>query len=186
MTVKSSSHWDKLRLELIRAAANRGAKSALAKSLGVTRSAVTQWLSKGGTTPTAEMALRLDAWVHPDKGKKGAPAVYHHDRSQRPKSANQVMKNKLKSAKSSSKAAAASQPKTKASKKKAASKPRIGGLVTYILLESNGRELARVGFPRAVSAHIQRAARKLKISLPQLFGNAIHHHIERLAHRRSA
>ena len=52
------------------ATAKSGARSALAKSLGVTRSAVSQWLSEGGTTPTAETALRLREWVHPDEDKK--------------------------------------------------------------------------------------------------------------------
>jgi transcriptional regulator with XRE-family HTH domain len=55
------------------ATAKSGARSALAKSLGVTRSAVSQWLSEGGTTPTAETALRLREWVHPDEDKKQSP-----------------------------------------------------------------------------------------------------------------
>lgn len=71
--MKPSSHWETLRRDLILATAEPGARSALAKSIGVTRSAVTQWLSEGGTTPTAETALRLYAWVHPDEAEKQSP-----------------------------------------------------------------------------------------------------------------
>lgn len=46
--------------------------------------------------------------------------MYHHDRSRRPKSANQGMKNKLKSVRRGSKTAAASQPKTAQSRAQSA------------------------------------------------------------------
>jgi transcriptional regulator with XRE-family HTH domain len=54
--------WDALKSRLKDATRATGSKSALAREFGVTRQAVSQWLS-GETAPTAEATLRLLDWV---------------------------------------------------------------------------------------------------------------------------
>lgn len=61
--------WNPFLKRLRDATARRGAKSRLARSLGVSSGAVTQWLS-GHASPTAENTLRLLAWVTAEEGDK--------------------------------------------------------------------------------------------------------------------
>jgi transcriptional regulator with XRE-family HTH domain len=69
----------KLRLRLIAATSAPGAKTALAKEFKVSRSAVSQWLS-GDTSPGAETALRLLAWVGDVERRKLKMAALHQQR----------------------------------------------------------------------------------------------------------
>jgi transcriptional regulator with XRE-family HTH domain len=58
------------------AVSDRGAKSGLAKHLGVSRQAVDQWLA-GSTSPSAQTTLRLVAWLsgaQKQNGRGDAPA----------------------------------------------------------------------------------------------------------------
>ena len=81
-----------------------------------------------------------------------------------------------------SKTAAASQPKT------AQSPAHIqpAGTVTCVFYDANGREWARVDFPRDVFALIKRSASKLGITLAQFFHNAIRHYNKTMAFGRAA
>lgn len=64
VTATHGSFWKTLQARLRRAMEPRGSQAALAKSLGVTPSAVAQWIAeKASTTPTAETTLRLLHWV---------------------------------------------------------------------------------------------------------------------------
>lgn len=72
MTALEFSRWEKLRKRLLLITGKSGVKSDLAQNLGVSRSALSQWLS-GGTTPTAETTLRLLEWVTEEEAKQKNP-----------------------------------------------------------------------------------------------------------------
>lgn len=63
---------------------------------------------------------------------------------------------------------------------------RPGGTITCILTLPDGREAARVDFPRGVFARIEHAASTQGISLEQFFFNAIRHFIDSRDERRAA
>ena len=178
--MKSSSHWDELRRDLIKATAKAGARSALAKSLGVTRSAVSQWLSRGGTTPTAETALRLFEWVHPGEDKKEGPGRVSPRPEPKTQVANQVMTKRNQVRRNSSSRTAAPQSKTQHRGQVAA------GPVTCVWIGPDGSECARVDFPPEVYSLIKRAATKLGITIQQFFDNAIRDFIKSHDGRRDA
>lgn len=92
------------------------------------------------------------------------------------------MKSQLKSARRSSKTAAAPQSKT------AQRKTRIASvrIVTYVWYLADGSEWARVELPWALFVLIKSTARKLNITLEQFFDNAVRNYIELRAHRRAA
>jgi transcriptional regulator with XRE-family HTH domain len=54
--------WNILRVRLAKATKGRGAKMALARLLGVSHAAISQWIN-GATKPSAEMTLRALEWV---------------------------------------------------------------------------------------------------------------------------
>lgn len=62
MSSAERSLWNTLRLRLARATARRGAKTALARLLGISDAAIAQWIN-GTTKPSAEMTLRALEWV---------------------------------------------------------------------------------------------------------------------------
>jgi transcriptional regulator with XRE-family HTH domain len=67
--------WRELRSRLKAAAGEPGARATLARSLGVTPAAVSQWLS-GANAPKADTTLRLLQWVFGAEAKqKFAPEV---------------------------------------------------------------------------------------------------------------
>lgn len=72
--VTVGEHWNQLRDRLNEMLSSPGEKATLAKALGVSKSAVSQWLS-GKTAPSAELALCLREWVYgPDEQGTNAPA----------------------------------------------------------------------------------------------------------------
>jgi transcriptional regulator with XRE-family HTH domain len=86
----ANSMWKHLRQRLREATQKPGTKKAVAKHLGVSPAAVSQWLS-GAAAPTAETTLRLLAWVAVAEAKqKSAPEV----RSTRPAQKTRKRKSK--------------------------------------------------------------------------------------------
>lgn len=84
-----SPHWAVL-LERIRNVTQRsGSKVALAAALGVTKSAVSQWLA-GRAQPSAEKTLRMLNWVAAEeaKNKKRGPGAFHRPRTNGPNDRN--------------------------------------------------------------------------------------------------
>ena len=66
MTAAQRSLWENLRLRILRATAELGAKASLAREFGVSTATVSQWLADGAQRrvfPTAENTLRLLEWV---------------------------------------------------------------------------------------------------------------------------
>lgn len=64
-----ASRWEQLRKRLNRATTRRGTQVALARVLGVTRQAVSEWLRKPNRAPSAETTLRLLEWVTAEEAK---------------------------------------------------------------------------------------------------------------------
>jgi transposase-like protein len=67
---KSKSLWRSLRQRLVAVLQEPGAKTKLARKMGVSRPAVSQWIADDGTAPTAEMTLQLLAWVQAEEAKQ--------------------------------------------------------------------------------------------------------------------
>jgi transcriptional regulator with XRE-family HTH domain len=67
---KSKSLWGSLRQRLIAVLRVPGAKTNLARKMGVSRPAVSQWIADDGTAPTAEMTLQLLAWVQAEEAEQ--------------------------------------------------------------------------------------------------------------------
>lgn len=63
------SRWDRLRERVKIVARPYGAKSRIARDLGVTRQAVDQWI-KRSTAPTADTTLRLLEWVAAEEAQQ--------------------------------------------------------------------------------------------------------------------
>ncbi len=75
MAATHGSLWKTLQARLRRAVMPRGSQAELARMLGVSSSAVAQWLAddKSATTPTAETTLRLLQWVEAEEAKQKSP-----------------------------------------------------------------------------------------------------------------
>ena len=111
-----------------------------------------------------------------------APDACHRSQGKRPKSANQVMKNALKSVRRGSKSTTISQAKSKHypapdklpdTIRHDQAKRLAAGTVTCVLTKPDGSEWVRVDFPRDLFAHIEDAAVGMGITLGQFFDNAI-------------
>jgi hypothetical protein len=72
--MQGPSLWQQLLNRLAPLLAPYGAQARLARELGVTRQAVSQWL-RGVGSPTAETSLRLNQWVIQNEGKKNPGSV---------------------------------------------------------------------------------------------------------------
>lgn len=68
MKVRKGTLWGSLKSRLAEVVEQEGKRTELAASLGVTASAVSQWLS-GATKPTAEATLQLLEWVRVEEAK---------------------------------------------------------------------------------------------------------------------
>ncbi len=91
--------WDRLRTRLASVAARRrGSQADLARHLGVSRSAVSQWLS-GENTPTAEATLHLLEWVRAEEAKQGGPRALERPRTHGPNDQNQSNETSIRPAK---------------------------------------------------------------------------------------
>jgi transcriptional regulator with XRE-family HTH domain len=66
--------WPELRERLKRLTTQRGDRSALARKFKVTSSAVSEWM-RGKNMPSADLTLRLSAWVTTEEAKLKSPAV---------------------------------------------------------------------------------------------------------------
>ena len=89
-----------------------------------------------------------------------------------------MKKNQNRAERNSSRHSAARQAKTNASKGKALPSRHIARSITLVLFNSDGSVLERIKFPRDLSACIEDAALKMKITLQQFFHNALHDFIE--------
>jgi transcriptional regulator with XRE-family HTH domain len=67
---RKKSYWKELRRRLIVCLSPAGAKAKLARHLGVTRQAVSEWIRRENRAPSAEYALRLLEWVTAEEVKQ--------------------------------------------------------------------------------------------------------------------
>jgi len=69
-TSAKSSRWQQLQHRLQNATRERGAKSSLARELGIDRQTVSEWLRHAVRGPSAETTLRLLEWVKAAEAKQ--------------------------------------------------------------------------------------------------------------------
>lgn len=82
MKPHAGSSWANLRRRCISATRTPGAQAALARHLGLTRQAVSEWIRRDDRAPEADTTLRLLEWVTAEEAitTKNAPEVRKHDR----------------------------------------------------------------------------------------------------------
>jgi transcriptional regulator with XRE-family HTH domain len=67
---RKNSYWKQLRRRVIAAVDEPGAKAKLARYLGITRQAVSEWIRRDDRAPSAEYTLRLLEWVAAEEAKQ--------------------------------------------------------------------------------------------------------------------
>jgi len=91
--------WDRLLERLRNVTSRSGSKVALANSMGVTKSAVSQWLA-GRAQPSAENTLHMLAWVASEEAKnKSGPGALQRPRTHGPNDQNQSNETSIRPAK---------------------------------------------------------------------------------------
>jgi transcriptional regulator with XRE-family HTH domain len=67
---RKSSYWKQLRRRLISVTTPPGAKAKLARHLGLSRQAVSEWIRRDDRAPSAEYTLRLLEWVTAEEARQ--------------------------------------------------------------------------------------------------------------------